>query len=209
MSQVNDKETQRVRTRYDRISGMYGVMEQIMGRADGKWRTMWLQRIAGKEVLEVGVGTGRSLPFYPTTVRVTGIDFSPRMLERARRKLEPLQRTDIRLVEADVQALPFADESFDTVLTSCVFCSVPNPKQGLREIRRVLRKSGRLVMLEHVLSCKPGLRQLMHIANPLVRRMVGANINRDTRTNIEAAGFTIIEEENLWLDVMMLFVARP
>lgn len=203
-----DKETKRVRRRYDRISGMYDAMERMMGRADDEWRTILLQRIEGKDVLEVGVGTGRNLSLYPSGVHVTGIDFSSKMLNRARRKLESLKRTDIRLVEADVQALPFEDQSFDTVLTSCVFCSVPDPVRGLKEIRRVLRAIGRLVMLEHVLSCKPGLRQLMHIANPLVRRIVGANINRNTRANLEAAGFTVMEEENLWLDIMKLFVAR-
>lgn len=203
-----DKETKRVRRRYDRISCMYDAMERMMGRADDEWRTILLQRIEGKDVLEVGVGTGRNLSLYPSGVHVTGIDFSSKMLNRARRKLESLKRTDIRLVEADVQALHFEDQSFDTVLTSCVFCSVPDPVRGLKEIRRVLRASGRLVMLEHVLSCKLGLRQLMHIANPLVRRIVGANINRNTRANLEAAGFTVMEEENLWLDIMKLFVAR-
>lgn len=204
-----DRATELTRRRYNRISGLYDVMDRMMGDKEDEWRLGLLSTIEGQDILEVGVGTGRNLALYPDGLRVTAIDFSSGMLQRAQARLQRLKRTNIQLVEADVQRLPFDAHSFDTAVTSCVFCSVPDPVRGLEEIHRVLRPSGKLVMLEHVLSCKPVLRQAMRAANPLVRSIVGANINRQTRINLERAGFHIIEEHNLWLDIMKLFVASP
>lgn len=203
-----DKATARIRRRYDRISGVYDVMERMMGSQNEPWRRELINKIHGSEVLEVGVGTGRNLDLYPKGLQVTGIDLSPGMLRKARLKLEQLGRFDVYLLEADVQALPFENDAFDTVLTSCVFCSVPNPLRGLAEIGRVLRRDGRLIMLEHVLSCKPVIRQAMHLINPAVARIMGANINRETGRTLRSAGFKVIEEKNLWSDIMKLFVAQ-
>jgi len=92
--------------------------------------------LAQGEVLEIGIDTGVNLEFYPEDVSVTGIDFSPKMLEKARKKADKLTQ-NINILEMDVERLDFADDSFDTVVATCVFCSVPNPIQGLKEVRRV------------------------------------------------------------------------
>lgn len=107
---------------------------------------------------------------------------------------------------ADTEALCFQDETFDTVLTSCVFCSVPDPVQGLRKIRRVCKSGGTVVMLEHVRSEKPGLGLLMDVLNPVPVHLYGANINRNTIQNLQSAGFRDIRVSDLWLDIMKKIV---
>ena len=115
-----------------------------------KLRKEFIQLAQG-EVLEIGIGTGVNLEFYPEDVSVTGIDFSPKMLEKARKKADKLTQ-NINILEMDVERLDFADDSFDTVVATCVFCSVPNPIQGLKEVRRVTKPSGKIILLEHMRS---------------------------------------------------------
>jgi SAM-dependent methyltransferase len=95
----------------------------------------------------------------------------------------------------------FADNSFDCVLTSCVFCSVPIPVLGLKEIRRVCKPGGKIIMLEHVRSQHKLAGLLMDIMNPIPLYLYGANINRDTVGNLKKAGFNQIMVTNLWGDI--------
>lgn len=202
-------ETRRTRRRYDRQAGIYDLLERgIERRAFQHWRAELWSQVEGTRILEVGVGTGKNIPYYPSGAQVVGIDLSPRMLERARAVAER-QAADVELHEMDVEQLDFATDSFDAAVATSVFCSVPLPVVTLREIRRVLRPEGRLYLLEHVLSQTSGLRRTMHLVNPVVVRMMGANIDRETKRNIETAGFCIEEERDLWLDIFKLFIARP
>ena len=100
-----------------------------------------------------------------------------------------------------MQPLPFEDASFDSVVGTCVFCSVPDPFLGLRELRRVLVPEGQLFLLEHVLSPRPVVRQLMRLMNPMVVRMMGANIDRDTVENVRSAGYEDLQVDDLWLEI--------
>lgn len=205
---IDDRATRITRRRYDRLSNVYNLMEWMAERrAFREWRQRLWSMVQGPRVLEVGVGTGKNIPYYPSGAEVTAIDFSPGMLRRAR-SLAARLGSPVDLREMDVQALEFADASFDTVVTTFVFCSVPDPVRGLREIRRVLAPGGRVVMLEHVLSRRPVVRPLMRILNPAIRPFMGANIDRETRRNLEAAGFTVEREEDLWLDIVKLFEVR-
>jgi len=163
-----------------------------------------MKEVSGK-VLEVGVGTGKNLKYYPWNVKITAIDFSPRMIDKAREKVRELERHfDLQVM--DVQDMDFPDDCFDTVVTSCVFCSVPYPVKGLKEIRRVCKSGGKIVMLEHVRSQKPVLGPLMDILNPVPVLIYGANINRDTVQNLKLAGFRNIDIRDLWLDIVKLIV---
>ncbi len=169
---------------------------------DDQFKSSLIAGVHGN-VLEVGVGTGANLKFYPKHVHVTGIDFSPKMLSFARERAKEVALR-VQLLEMDVQHLTFADNTFDTVVSTCVFCSVPDPIAGLREIRRVLKPQGRLLMLEHMLSNHLPLALLLHVLNPLTVRATGANVNRKTLDNLKAAGFTITQ----WRPVAFFDVFR-
>ena len=151
--------------------------------------------------LEVGIGTGKNIPYYPEHVDLTGIDFSEKMISVARKRYG--DRDHVGLMVMDAQQMDFPDDSFDTVVTSCVFCSVPDPVQGLKEIRRVSRPGGQILMLEHVRSHKPLTGPAMDLLNPLPLNIYGANINRETEDNLLRAGFSRdeISVTNLWMDI--------
>jgi ubiquinone/menaquinone biosynthesis C-methylase UbiE len=141
----------KIKNRYNRIAKFFDALEKPMGTSGfAKWRKKIVPQAIGK-TLEVGVGTGKNIPFYSENIDLTAIDFSKKMLEEAKVKYQhsPLK---INFLEMDVQNMDFEDNTFDTVITSCVFCSVPNPVKGLKEIKRVLKPNGRLIMLEHVRS---------------------------------------------------------
>ena len=109
----------------------------------------------------------------------------------------------------DVQHLDFADHSFDTVFATFVFCSVPDPVMGLRELRRVCKPEGSLLLLEHMRPRHPVRGFLFDLLNPMVVRMMGANINRNTIDNIRQAGWQIKVEESLSSDIVKWIEAVP
>lgn len=184
------------RRRYDRIAPIYDVMEAGIERL---LYTRWRERLwsnARGRVLELGVGTGANLPHHPDGARVVAGDLSPRMLERARRRARRLG-SDVELLRLDAEALPFPAASFDTVVATFVFCSVPHPVRGLREARKTLKPGGRLLLLEHVRSSGPWLGRLMDRLNPIAVRLTGANIDRDAVANVERAGFEVERVDTL------------
>lgn len=194
-----------VRRRYDRAARIYDYAVWPMERlAMDRFRRRLLALVRGPRVLEIGVGTGRNLAAYDADVGVAAIDLSLGMLRRARRRSHTAAVT---LLEMDAQCLAFPSRVFDSVLSTCVFCSVPDPVLGLTEVRRVLRADGQALFLEHV---RPGGRWLgpaFDALDPLVSR-VGPHINRRTVDNIRAAGLTVLREEDLLFDIVKLIVAR-
>ncbi|MCB0652826.1 MAG: class I SAM-dependent methyltransferase [Saprospiraceae bacterium] len=137
--------TKQIKKRYDRVARWYDLLDKPMeSTLFSKWREALVGHVAGK-TLEVGVGTGKSIPYYPEDVNLTAIDFSKNMLETAKAKYGNDLR-NITFLEMDAQDMDFEDDTFDTVVTSCVFCSVPDPVKGLKEIRRVLKPGGMLLM---------------------------------------------------------------
>lgn len=193
--------------RYDRISSVYDMFEAPMDlMALRKWRVELMRELEGK-VLEVGVGTGKNIEFYPNGMDITGIDFSQGMLKKAKQRAEKLGRK-VELLQMDAESMDFEDNTFDTVFTTCVFCSVPDPILGLREIRRVCKESGKIIMIEHVRSEKKLLGLLMDVLNPIVVNIYGANINRRTVDNVRNAGFTEIQVTDLYTDIVKKITIR-
>lgn len=191
-----------VERHYDRIASSYDTLMAPIELAARSWRRdQWRTIERGEHVLEIGVGTGRSVPFYPPAANVSAIDISSRMLERAKHRAARLGvHADFRV--ADVQRLPFADASFDAVVATLVFCSVPDPALGLREIRRVLRPGGRLSLVEHVVSGRWWLRPLMEAVDWVTAARWGEHFARDTVAEVVTAGFSRIESRDLALDVV-------
>ena len=146
-------------------------------------KLVW-SKVEGINILEVGVGTGKNFSYYPSDIVINAIDFNDKMLKRAKDRANE-QKVKVRLQQMDVQYLEFEDNTFDTVVASLVFCSVPDPVRGLMEVKRVCKQGGKIILLEHVLSGNPVLGWLMNLINPLVVRMRGSNINRRTLENFE------------------------
>lgn len=207
---IDPKETSKTRARYNRIALLYDLMEILPERRFALWRQKLWSLIPAGRVLEVGVGTGKNFPYHPVGVEVTGIDLSERMLARARRKADRLGRPrDLR--QMDAQQLDFPDDSFEAATATFVFCSVPDPVQGLRELARVVKPEGRVVLLEHVRIDQPGfIGTLMDLLDPFIVRLTGAHINRRTAETVRRAGLVVEREEELaQLGLVKLIVARP
>jgi ubiquinone/menaquinone biosynthesis C-methylase UbiE len=207
-NQADSHASSRTRDRYQRISQVYDVMEILPERRYISWRERLWSLVRGPEVLEVGVGTGKNIAFYPAGVRVTGVDLTPGMLDRARKRAAILNR-EVTLLLGDAQNLDLPDASFDSVVATFVFCSVSDPVLGLRELRRVVKPDGQIFLMEHVRSEKPVVGALMDILNPIVVRVTGANINRRTVENVRRSGLLIERVEDLGMgDIFKLIIAR-
>ena len=148
-TQASDKRARRLRRYWDKHARTYDKQMAFWERrlfGDGR---QWVCAQATGEVLEVAIGTGRNLPFYPQGIRLTGIELSPGMLALARRQADRLGReVDLRL--GDAQALDLPDAAFDTVVCTLSLCAIPDQRQAVAEMRRVLRPGGRLLLLDHV-----------------------------------------------------------
>jgi len=166
------------------------------------------EKIRGPYALEAGLGTGKNMLYYPPGVKITGIDLSPRMLNQARKRAAALG-LNMDICEMDVQALAFPDNSFNTVFATFVFCSVPDPVLGLAELLRVCKPDGKLLLMEHMRPDRRVPGSLFDFLNPMIVRMMGANINRRTMDNIRRAGWNITVDEHLSSDIVRWIEAQP
>jgi len=181
------------------------LYDTLMTLAPGleRWRKELVATARGR-VLEVGCGTGRGLPDYGSEVELFALDPNFASLSRAHRR-----RRDARLVCASAEAIPFADNSFDCVVSSLVFCSVPDAGRGLKELRRVLRPDGRLLMLEHVQARSPSFARMLDAIQPAWTRVTGGcHPNRDTVAAVERAGFVVESGSLRSRGLIRRFVAR-
>lgn len=189
------------------------LMAPLEQRRLKRWRREAMARVApppgatGWRILDVGVGTGANFPLYPPVAAVTAIDRDPGMLGRARR-LSAGRAVDLR--EMDVMALEFADASFDAALATLVFCEVPDPVAGLREVLRVLKPGAPLAMLEHTRCGHRALDALLSGLTAVTGPLMGEHFDRDTASNARLAGFEGVESRRLGLLVFHLITgAKP
>ena len=170
-------------------------------------RAKIVPRASGR-VLELGCGGGANFRYYDPA-RVTtlcGIDPSPELLERARAQI-PQNGIDFQIDPGVGEALPFADASFDTVVTTFTLCSVDDHAQSLAEARRVLKPEGRILFLEHGLSPDPGLQRWQHRIDPVWKRLMGnCHLSRPITSAFRDAGFTVTESASGYMDRVPRFV---
>lgn len=197
---ANESETDRIRLIYDRRAN---AAPPRSGGADLRW----LCRQARGDTLEVGIGRGRTLPYYPSDVTLTGIELSPVALGWAIRQASELGRqADLKL--GDASSLPFGDEHFDTVLFSFSLCTIPDDRRAISEAVRVLRQGGRIALVEHVRSPRILIRGVERLAEPLMMRRMGDHLLRDPLDHILAEDLEVEYLERRMLGVVERLVAR-
>ena len=176
--------------------------------AEKRWapfKTELFSQMDGK-VLFLALGTGLDIAAFPPGRDITAIDISPKMLEVAEPRVAAYDG-NLRAEVMDVHELTFADDEFDQVFTSCTFCSVPNPVDGLKALRRVLKPGGDLRMFEHTGSRYYPFKLMMDLMT-VVTSKIGPDMNRSTVANVEAAGYELVEVNNLFMDVVKTIHAR-
>ena len=186
--------------KYDR--GMRFFERFILGDA-----RRWACARAEGDVLELATGTGLNLPHFPAGIRLTGIEFSPAMLELAKRRASELG-LDVDLRLGDAEALEFEDESFDTVVCTYALCTIPDDRQAVREAKRVLRPGGKLVLTEHVRSPVGVVRGGQRLLAPAMLRFKADHLLREPLEHVRAEGFVVEELLRSSLGIVERLAAR-
>lgn len=185
---------------YDRVSKVFDFFRSgDMARWSPDQRTLF-KNLNGK-VLYIGVGTGQEIINFPPGLDITAVDISYEMLKRSRQRVQKYNG-NIHRCQMDAQTTAFADNTFDTVLTVCVLCSVKQPVICLEELKRVLKPDGELVMFEHVLSKNPIYAFILKNMSYITEFLEGTYLDRDTVGNAERAGFNIHSHKNVYLDIV-------
>lgn len=179
------------------MSEGHPVFAALYDRLNGAMERGWMgerraRLLSGAQgvVLEIGGGTGANLPHYRSVERVTVSEPDPFMREKLRPKLARA-RVPVELSEAGAEALPFEDDSFDTVVSTLVLCTVPDPDRALAEIRRVLRPGGQLLFIEHVRGEGSVARWQDRIGPLWSFLLAGCHPNRDTVSSMRESGFEV------------------
>ena len=196
--------------RYGRVADFYDLLDLPFEYL--RYRPLRRRLFEGVHgaVLDAGCGTGRNIPFYPAGADVVGIDLSPRMLARARRRAGRLgARVELR--EADARDTGLAEARFDFVIASFLFCVLREEDQlpALAELRRVTKPTGEIRLLDYTWSQQPVRRFVMRLWAPWVRRLYGASFGHEPQRHAVAAGLRLAEDRYLYSDMIRMLVLRP
>lgn len=196
----------KTKNKWDRAAKTFDFMAGF--GADKRWEPAKreLFSLMDGKILFLAVGTGLDIPFFPPNKDILGIDISPKMLAIAEKRVDAYQG-NMEIDAMDVHDLAINDNFFDQVFTSCTFCSVPRPIEGLKALHRVLKPGGELFMFEHTGSQYFPFNLMMNIMTPLSRQ-VGPDMNRKTVDNVKKAGFKDIKVTNIYLDVVKTIQAK-
>lgn len=185
-----------VRAHYDSIARFYdawdAIPEWLLYRS---WRRRLWSKVGQGTILEIGVGTGKNIDLYPTRSRVTAIDISRKMLDRAAARARSRPDITIGLALMDAGGLAFQDGAFDTVVGSFLLMVAPDPLKALAEILRVCRPGGKLLALEFTRSANPAMALLQNALTPLTSAAYHARVNQDIAAMAQQKGFHDVTAE--------------
>jgi ubiquinone/menaquinone biosynthesis C-methylase UbiE len=206
---VTGAETERVQRIQDKTAPRYDRQISFFERLLFGGGREWVCSRADGDVLEIAIGTGRNLPFYDREIRLTGIELSEEMLALGRERRRDLGH-EAELQVGDAQALAFEDESFDTVTCTLALCTIPDARQAVREVRRVLRSGGRFLLLEHVRSPSAPVRAVQRILDPLTVRFEADHLLREPLEYLRDEGFEVERlERSKWGIVERIAARKP
>lgn len=198
---------ERWRRYWDRKSPAYDEEMGVWDRRLFGDSREWACGQATGEVLEVAVGTGLNLPCYPGGVTLTGLDLSEGMLAIARDRARRLGR-EVTLRQGNAEELPFADAVFDTVLCTFGLCAIPGHAAAVREMVRVLRPGGRLILVDHVASTSRSVRAAQWLVELGSVPLAGEHFRRRPSKLVEALGLPVERRERFKLGLVERLVAR-
>lgn len=189
-SSVNKVTARSIINAYDRYSRIYDLIFGVP-QADGQHKmAQAVHRLSPEKLLEVGVGTGLTLPMYPEQTSFTGIDLSESMLSHAKIRAARLLNRDIQLALMNAEDMQFADDSFDCVTLPYVLSVTPKPDQLVEEVRRVCRPGGHIIIVNHF-SGSPLFRPLEWILGPLADR-IGFRSRFSLRENVSRHSWKVL-----------------
>lgn len=196
------------RKKYERLARWYNLMNGLPELLGIKNLRRRLFRQASGQVLEIAVGTGRNLRHYPKACRITGVDFSPAMLEIARKESHRLD-LNVRFLVMDVEGLAFPDHTFDTVVSSLTVCTFADPVAALRDMARVCRKDGRILLLEHGRSDRDWLGRWQDRRADRHAKTLGCRWNREPLELVRQAGLGVIAARRVFFGIFHVLEAKP
>ena len=181
-----------IRKQYDRLASIYDMLDAIPERLFYRsWRRQLWDGITPGKILEIGVGTGKNIYFYPPGAQVTAIDISTEMLEKATARAARRPDIAIELLTMDVTELTFETALFDTIVGSFIFMVVPDPLKALQKIKQVCQPGSKLCLLEFTRSHNRLVAFFQDTATPLTQAMYHAQVNRDIVMLVQSSGFRI------------------
>ena len=198
---------ERVRRVYDKDPGAYHRGMSFLSERLLAGRRDEVGEIVRGRLLDVGFGTGLSLPHYPPTVEVIGIDASLPMLQFATQHGD-LDSRRVLLAQMDAEHLAFPDQSFDSVAFNLCLCTIPNPAAAVREAVRVAKPGAPMVFLEHVRSHMPPIALLQEVLNPVLVALQQDHFNRRTADTVRQAGVEVLSIDRWALGFFNLIVGR-
>lgn len=198
----------KIRESYDRAAPWYDIGEALLEVLGLRRLRRQLMGQATGRVLEVASGTGKNLRYLPRRIDWTGVDLSERMLARARRRSTE-RASRARVVVMDAQSLGFRDETFDTVVSSLSSCTFPDPLAALREMARVSRRDGRILLLEHGRSDHERVAAFQDRYADRHARMLGCHWNREPLALAHAAGLQVLRSRSYFLGIFTVIEAAP
>jgi len=204
---MTDATLRRLSRHYDALAHTYDrALDRIERWLLGEWRAR-AASIARGWTLEIAIGTGRTIPFYPDETHVIGIDLSSGMLAQAKQRLSTT-KAPIHLIRGDAQQLPIRHETVDVVISILSLCTIPDDRRAVAEAHRVLRPGGTLVLVEHVRSLNPLVRAGQRLLDPLSVRFACDHLLRDPLDHLEEIGFRVLEVERRTFGIVEWILAE-